>query len=729
MGYTKFLDRIRVEPINYFDHPHHLIFERNASNREIDCPVCGKKLGSSVGYNCRECPYGVHESCAKLPQEVKSPFHPQHPITLKRPPYGRQFVCMGCNLQFNGFGYCCYYCDFQLDRECARLVTEEIQPLTHPHHKYQLKLFEMVPNKRYNCALCLKYCSDPLPTFGCLHCHLFLHGSCFDERKFPPEIQHYYHPHPLTFSITSHRTLTPSPQTATTHPELTLPTTSSPPTFTCKACHKSAREIHWCYSCKQCPDFGMDIACTTIKSETESQIQHFLHGHPLSLRYKDVNDQQVASCPVCMKSCTGPTYVCGRPSSDYCENIHFHKSCLEFQQQICHPFHPYHLLTLLDQSNSYKRCNACRNSPDPNSQLFNYICESHNCSFLLHTECSTVMLPAITYQGHDHLLRFRDNNVENIKLMCSACKSNICESYAFTCLYCDLNLHLTCGPLPHIIKHKDHNTHPLFLANSPVQEEAEDETDEFYCHACEEERDPQLPVYYCAKCYFVVEIKCVFSQIISSLKGEYGDVELRSTLGHFGKLICKNKAKEMVQKKEQVKTTLTLFLPFMTVENVPKIDSEWAPKEEVANVGDYMIIRRLAPILEHLLSKHGDISAMSMLRPKAYLVLHVEKEEDDAIDKINRDILALQEKLKCIIEAKSARSSLTEKRLREASILKNWKAGTLFLYNKRIHASTMKTSQLGLDLRRPSWATPHHQEEGEGWKKKKKEMYMQIHNI
>lgn len=61
--------------------------------------------------------------------------------------------------------------------------------------------------------------------------------------------------------------------------------------------------------------------------------------------------------------------------------------------------------------------------------------------------------------------------------------------------------------------------------------------------------------------------------------------------------------------------------PFMTVENVPKIDSEWAPKEEVASVGDYMIIRRLAPILEHLLSKHGDISAMSLLRPKVKMYL------------------------------------------------------------------------------------------------------------
>ena len=54
-------------------------------------------------------------------------------------------------------------------------------------------------------------------------------------------------------------------------------------------------------------------------------------------------------------------------------------------------------------------------------------------------------------------------------------------------------------------------------------------------------------------------------------------------------------------------------------------------------------------------------------------------QEDDALNEIDRDILALQEKRKGII---AARSSLTEERLREASILKNWKAGTLFLYNK-----------------------------------------------
>ena len=69
--------------------------------------------------------------------------------------------------------------------------------------------------------------------------------------------------------------------------------------------------------------------------------------------------------------------------------------------------------------------------------------------------------------------------------------------HAFTCLECDLNLHLLCGPMLYTIKHKDHIINPLFVTNLPVEEEVEDETDEFYC--------PLLPVYYCAERHFVAE--------------------------------------------------------------------------------------------------------------------------------------------------------------------------------------------------------------------------------
>ena len=504
--------------IKYFDHPHHLLSLSKTKYDLIDCPICLEKLGSigTQNYICSTegCKYGVHESCAKLPREVQNPYHP-HPLTLRRPLIlGRldfySSKCNGCRKYDKGFVYSCDDCDFKLGLECAFMGPVKViegeggcqgQLRKHPNHQqHPLLLFEMVPNKHYKCPVCLKYCSDPDPTYGCWECCLYLHdGSCF-ETKLPPQIQHFYHPHPLTLSTT-------------------------PRNVKCRACYEWSWNIIWYYSCKQCEDFGMDIPCalsilaasTTTKSE--SQIQHFLHGHTLSLNKNKLDDQKVADCCVCGKGCTGPTiYVCGRDGN--CKNIYFHKSCLEFPQQICHPFHPYHPLTLtLVEQNFYhlKKCNACRKSIHTfilyGHCSFAFICEGHKCDFLLHAECSTVMMPVITYEGHAHLLQFRHHNIENNKLNCSACKSNICEASAFTCLDCDLNLHLLCGPLPHSIKHKDHNVHPLLLTNSPVQEELEDETDEFYCHACEEERDPQLPVYYCAECQFVAEIKCVFSEV------------------------------------------------------------------------------------------------------------------------------------------------------------------------------------------------------------------------
>ena len=218
------------------------------------------------------------------------------------------------------------------------------------------------------------------------------------------------------------------------------------------------------------------------------------------------------------------------------KDIYFHKSCLELPQQIFHPFHPYHPLTLLKRSdisesysyfdklfmNNESFCNACRKLILPftcgqqNSQSIAYIYEDYKCDFLLHAECSTLMLPAITYEGDGHLLQFRDHNIEKNKLDCSVSRYKICESYSFTCLYCDLNLHLTCGPLPCTIKIKCH-LHPLVLTNSPLQEEEgeeeEDKAYKLYCDACEEERDPLLPIYHCAECHYVAELKCVISRV------------------------------------------------------------------------------------------------------------------------------------------------------------------------------------------------------------------------
>lgn len=554
--------------IKYFDHDHLLLLisdvKRYISDVKrydrIRCRAC-TKMCDGEAYICsrKYCSYALHESCEKLPRQVQSPFHP-HPLTLG-PNLKTYSNCYVCKMSCGGFLFRCdkEECDIELDLECAfiRRVNKEVEEgeegHTHSHfnHPHPFELVENMPNHRVRCPVCASrtYCPDPDSTYGCFSCGLFIHRSCF-ERDLPPQIIHFHHPHPLT-----------------------LRTNKSNKIIYCKACCQSWNQRLWYYCCKQCDSFEMDIDCTllptTIDIRSEShhefeQIQHFLHAHPLSLS-KNKDAKKVVDCGICGKGCSAdtPTYVCGKRSS--CEDICFHESCLVWPQQICHPFHPYHPLTptLLDQKDPERRCNACRKPIHPiapRTCKIAYIC--HDCDFLLHPECS-VMMPSITYEGHGHLLQFRDN-IENIntgnELKCSVCKYDICESYAFICLYCDLNLHLECGPLPYIIKHKCHMD-PLILTNSPLREEfdeEEDDTYEFYCDACEEERDLLLPIYHCADCHFVAEIKCVMSKIKLLLKGEYGDVELRSTLGHSGKLICQNTTKIM-RKKERVKTTLTVY--------------------------------------------------------------------------------------------------------------------------------------------------------------------------
>nr|POF25752.1 hypothetical protein CFP56_56170 [Quercus suber] len=651
-----------MEEIEHFDHPlHPLLLSNRKRDDQILCNICQTVCDGQTYIFCSQgCSYNLHESCAK---QVQSPFHP-HPLILQRREIGaKNFVCNACREYITpGFILRCEFdkCNFQIHVKCASMrpvkVKEEGQLHTYPHHQHPLLLFENIPNRRFfSCPVCGENCLNPDPTYGCAECGLYLHPSCF-EMNLRAEIQHHYHSHPLILSTT-------------------------PSNAECKACHEKLAWV-WYYSCKQCKDFVMHIDCTLSAFSTaideinsESRIHHVFHVHPLSLRENQVDNQQVKYCCACGKACSGlTTYVCcsGRVS---CKDIYFHKSCLELPQHISHPFHPYHSLTLKLGHSANVYCNACRSSYFYTPHSLCYICEVKNCNFLLHVKCSVIM-PSMQYEGHGHLLQFKSRDSNNNEYNnCNACKSKIeiSESYVFTCLYCDLNLHFHCGPLPYSIMRKDIIEDPLLLSNSPVEEEVEDETDEFYCHVCEEERsDPMFPVYYSAKYHCVAEFKCVLPQIISLLNGEHGAIELRSTLGHHGSLISANSEKERWPNKfEQVIQTSNLSYilgsswkdvreelssvsisgnTITTEEDDDFKDSEysedfllsdqaytqfmksldhgsrripepWKTREEFTKVEDYTVPLKVAPILRHLLSKHGDVGSNSKLSPMTKLYL------------------------------------------------------------------------------------------------------------
>ena len=101
--------------------------------------------------------------------------------------------------------------------------------------------------------------------------------------------------------------------------------------------------------------------------------------------------------------------------SVYQTSLYFHKSCVVFPQHILHPLHPYHRLNLNNlkfKRESLGKCKACQEWPyefsfEPSiCNTIIYSCEA-NCKFFVHAECG-VMTPVVTYEGHGHLLHFRD---------------------------------------------------------------------------------------------------------------------------------------------------------------------------------------------------------------------------------------------------------------------------------------------------------------------------------
>ena len=493
---------MEMEIIKHFSHEHMLsLSEKKDEDCSVFCKVCWNRCVGPT-YSCTQsnCRFHLHESCAKLPQELHNPLIHPHPLSLLQQVRGFS-NCNACDRSYIGFTFRCDKCHVNFDLDCAFIrpaaATEERdEHFSHHHKQHPLLLFENMPANRIYCRVCGIYCSDP--TYGCFQCRFFLHPSCSD-RHLPQEIKHFFHPCPLTLFAVD-------------------------PAYTyyhdCKACHKCSWEKCFYYGCSRC-HFVMHIECALLPStqskSDQEQILHFLHGHPLSL-ISNINADEYhnCACHVCGKgTCTDDpvTYACGCAKADYCKNFYLHKSCFELPQQIFHPFHqiPNHPLIL--RRSSYRRCNACTKDT-----AFGFAYECQKCNFFLHIECSTAeMAAAVTYEGHDHLLQFKEILNLGNKLHCNACNKSAYDSYAFSCLDldCGFDLHHTCGPLPYTIKHKSH-IHPLILTSSPLEDEEDCEPDEFYCDACEEQRvDTFLPIYYCKECHFVAEVKCVISEVIN----------------------------------------------------------------------------------------------------------------------------------------------------------------------------------------------------------------------
>ena len=224
------------EEIKHFDHGHLLWLgtldeshRARATEGRLRCRACLKLCKYPFKhYICVErCGYLLHESCGKLPKEVRSPFHiyttPTYPTTnIYRKRWITFLLCLWRKIWVAAGRYsdAKEYCDFQLDQECALMMPAKEKdevPLqrskgevpqiisfyldlwegselhTHPYHQHPLLLFnEMPKGEKFNCPMCGENCWN-CPTYCCSEYQLYLHISCF-ERTLPQKIPHFYHP-------------------------------------------------------------------------------------------------------------------------------------------------------------------------------------------------------------------------------------------------------------------------------------------------------------------------------------------------------------------------------------------------------------------------------------------------------------------------------------------------------------------------------------------------------
>ncbi|XVF42264.1 hypothetical protein PTKIN_Ptkin01aG0346800 [Pterospermum kingtungense] len=323
-------------------------------------------------------------------------------------------------------------------------------------------------------------------SYTCRSCKVWLHKSCANKLlHLPDKISHPLHSqHQLELGL---------------HCDAT---------FVCDKClYISAGARYYCFDCR----FDLDLTCASSVNDPlteqewrsfkdrkkKQEIQHYSHSHRLTLfNYRKIKEDEY-NC-----------YWCEKHLSDICYGC---IQCRFFVHEVCrdkiprtlkHPFHPSHPLRL----NLFHETNKCHGCEEliMNGTLY-YGCQI--CEFSIDFPCAK-LLPTLKHKSHHHLLTFFGQNKEapyqkQRKFKCNVCHMT-CDADLYRCVQCDFNLHLQCFPISSSAKHKYHR-HQLIFRDSIK----EDDSGEYYCDACENERNPKHPVYWCEKCTYIVHIECI----------------------------------------------------------------------------------------------------------------------------------------------------------------------------------------------------------------------------
>ncbi|KAK3026784.1 hypothetical protein RJ639_040262 [Escallonia herrerae] len=214
----------RAEEVTHSSHHHPLILCDKAITKDdkLVCSGCVQPILDSY-YSCSQrCGgFSLHISCTELPDEVRHPSHPEHPLFLNSngPHY---FACKICGFGYRGFEYKCkHFCGFELDVKCALIG----DAMLHESHQHPLSLKQSRPEE------CCNACGGCPPGFlyGCDSCGYYLDTVC---ATWPRTARHKYDPHPL---ILTYR-----------------PFDDHPDDFYCEKCQTEINPKPWLYHCRDC---------------------------------------------------------------------------------------------------------------------------------------------------------------------------------------------------------------------------------------------------------------------------------------------------------------------------------------------------------------------------------------------------------------------------------------------------------------------------------------------
>ena len=218
-------------------------------------------------------------------------------------------------------------------------------------------------------------------------------------------------------------------------------------------------------------------------TEIATEIKHFSHVHDLKLTDEIPNNTK---CNGCVQSIPSPFYSCTACS------FFLHKSCSKLPKIKRHPL-DQHPLTLSYQQASFF-CYAC----DQRCNGLKYNCQICKCNY--NVQC-ILLSNTLTLACHEHRLYL---SITNNLQKCSSC--NYENYFVFRCSTCEFVLDLICATLPQTTWYNQHE-HPFNLRYT-----LEDDSGEYYCDICEEERDPKQWFYYCAECSFPAHRDCILGK-------------------------------------------------------------------------------------------------------------------------------------------------------------------------------------------------------------------------